>query len=468
MSHTIVLVAQLCVVSQPSPVLLSAEEAASRALAASPEVQSAQAAALVAEAAAREVSQGIYPRLDLAASYAHVDGFPDGVIETGGVPFDVGMATNLANQVTDPAARALLIGMVEQQASASSVSLVIPRDQIRLQAQLSYPVTQVLFGVLPQSESADAQVRAEALRLEAARAEIVFRAKESFYRYAEASAAVEVAETGRMRAEEQAHRVRAMEAAGLANPADRAVAEARKAAASEMVVRARGGARITRSALNLLLGDADGRVYRVAEEGPPEAAPVSVGALEAEALRRRPELRALRAATESVLHQKDATLAGALPVLGVFGGVEYSNPNPRVIPLTDQWNPSWELGARLSWAPNDLARALRQSDRLDAQASKARAEEERLVRAVQMEVRRAQNDWRVALESLETAKARVHASEEAYRARSLQFESGQAILTDVLDADAELREAELGRLRADIDARVARARLRRATHAEGP
>ncbi len=465
MTHPIALVAHLStLLSLASGPALTEEDAAARALAASPELQMAQAAALVAEAAAREVSQGFYPRLELSMSYAHVDGFPDGVVSTGDSQFDAAQARQLASMVTDPAARNLLTGLVEQQADSTGITFTIPRNQTRLAAQLSYPVSQVLLGVLPLAESADAQERAEAFRIEATRAEIGLRAKEAFYHYAEAKAASLVTEAGRMRAEAQMLRIRAMESAGLATPADRAAAEARNAAALEAVARAGGAVRITLAALNLLLGDEQEMEYSLQLGDTPKVPPASVRDLETAALKQRPEISALRAATEGLEHQEAATLAGALPVLSVFAGAEVSNPNPRVIPPTAEWNPSWEVGARLSWAPNDLARSTRQSDRLEAQASRVRSELQSLSRSVKLEVRRAHNDWLVGLEALATARARVHASEEAYRARTLQFESGQAVLNDVLDADAELREAELGQLRADIGARVARARLRRAVH----
>src|SRR5690606_13678529 len=94
---------------------MTADRAASTALASSPSIERARALSRMSEAAVSRARAAMLPRLELSARYAHVDGFPDGEIAIGGDPDALAAARMLADRVSDPAARTLWLGTLEQQ-----------------------------------------------------------------------------------------------------------------------------------------------------------------------------------------------------------------------------------------------------------------------------------------------------------------------------------------------------------------
>jgi outer membrane protein TolC len=68
--------------------------------------------------------------------------------------------------------------------------------------------------------------------------------------------------------------------------------------------------------------------------------------------------------------------------------------------------------------------------------------------------------------ALDAARAGIAAAEESYRVRREQFRAGAAIAVDVIDSEAQLRQARLDLVNTLIDLRVAKARLDRALEAD--
>ncbi|HJK97437.1 MAG TPA: TolC family protein, partial [Polyangiaceae bacterium LLY-WYZ-14_1] len=133
-----------------------------------------------------------------------------------------------------------------------------------------------------------------------------------------------------------------------------------------------------------------------------------------------------------------------------------------VIPPTQEWNDSWEVGVRLGWSPNDLVAGTSGEDRESATQAALIARREALEDAVRLEVEDALADWRAARGALEAARARERAAREAYAARQAQLAAGEAVVTELLAADLERTEARLARLRATTGIQVAASDLRRA------
>ena len=409
---------------------LSAEEAARLALEHSPRIDIATLGVSAARASLSAATVALVPRLDLTARYAHVDGFPDGQIVT----------------------------------PAGSLTIPIPRDQFAFAARLTVPVSDIFFAALPAMEGAEERIEAEELRVDAARADVQLAAIEAYFRYVEARGILAVATSARDQATALREQVVRYTTAGFLSPADGAAAEARVAQAEEGMARAEAASLVTGAQLSILMGTPAGERYQVdgAISGSPPAVPGGLDELEAAALQHRPEVRALRELLAAQGHQRDATLAAGYPHVGIYGYAEGSNPNPRVFPPRDQFYPLWELGASVTWSPNDLATSLYRGDELGAQIERGLRELELAEDGVRLEVRQAFEELRVSRRSLDASSASVAAAEEAYRARLAQLNAGEAIVTDLLVADARATDARLVDVRARIAANLARARLRRA------
>jgi outer membrane protein TolC len=158
----------------------------------------------------------------------------------------------------------------------------------------------------------------------------------------------------------------------------------------------------------------------------------------------------------------EAAMAATRPQVAGLASVEPARPNNRFVPRQNAWHTSWDLGVTVSWAFWDGGRA--KADRAVAEAQ-ARALDHRL----------AEFDARVAvdvqerLEEIEAGRAAIVAaaeavttSEEVHRVLQERYAAGVASSTDVLDAQVELLQAALERMRLQASLRVSEARLRRA------
>jgi outer membrane protein len=407
---------------------LTAERAASMAVARSPRLDAARLTVTAAEASVHAATAALVPRLDLGGRYAHVDGFPDGQIQAG-----PGLA----------------------------ITIHIPRDQFAATARLSVPITDMIFAALPAMEGAESRVRAEHYRIDATEADVALTASEAFYRYVEARGVAAVAGSARDQAAATRDQIVRYAEAGILGPADRAAAEARVAQAEEALARSDAAVLVSGAALSILLGTPPEQRFQVAGAIPSEAPtlPGSLDALETSALDRRPEIRAMRESIAAQRRLRDATLATGYPHLGIYGYAEYSSPNQRVFPLTTTPYPSYELGAQLTWSPSDTATAVFHADEQAAQIAVAEDQLHIVEDGVRLEIRQAFAELRTAERSLEAARVSAEAAEEAYRTQAAALAAGESILNDLLLADARATEARLADLRARIAANLARARL---------
>lgn len=442
---------------------LGPSDAARLATERSPRVEVAELAVAAAEAGMRRATAALAPRLDLTARYAHIDGFPDGRIGTPPDPATLDAARALATTVTDPSARTLLMGMVEAQATAGSATIRIPRDQFGFGARLTFLLSDTIFALLPALSGAEGRVRAEELRVEAARHDVELQAVEAYYRYAEARGLHAVARAAAAAARDRLALVEASVAAGVLTPPDALSAEAAVAQADEAVARAGGAVALAGAALGILVGDeGTGTVGVSAALESGETRGESIEAAELRALDERPELRALREAIAAQRDLRTATAATGYPHLGLYVAGDVSNPSPRIIPPREEFTPTYELGVTLTWSPNDLATSIFMGEELDAQIASAEAQLRLLEDAVRLELRQAWEAVGAAREARDAADAALRAAEEAYAARAAQLAAGDAVLTELVAADLRVTEAQLSTLRARVELSLASARLRHA------
>lgn len=444
---------------------MTVERAVELALQSAPSIDRARASVAVARAGVRTTWSAFVPRLDLSARYMRIGGFEDGAISLGSNDIPTDQAQSLADSVEDPAARMLLSAMIDQQSNLGEVSFETPRNQTAFRATLAVPISDMALTVLPAYRAAEARVELEERRAEAEQQEVAFAAEEAYYRYAQARGAFVVAEQAQTLAEEHRDQVAAMVEADLAAEADRLAAEARVAAAATAVERARGGVTMARTGLLTLLhieNDGSELALDVPLARPPASPPAVTDDLVLRAWAQRPEVQAVEALVEVHEQSGRAARGGTSPRLMLVAGAEYSNPNQRVIPPEDEFIPSWEVGAMLTWSPNDSATAVFRSREARARRDTAEAELDRLRDAVRLQLTRARQDQVSALAVMAASEERIEAARAAWAARRAELEAGEAVTAELLDAELELTRARLELLSASVDLRVAEARFRRA------
>lgn len=439
---------------------MTAARAAEVAAAHAPSLERADALARVAELAVLRTRDQLLPRLELGARYAHVDGFPDGRIDLTRDPAADAVARMLAEQVADPAARALFMATLSQ---PTTRTIEMPRDQVALTARLTWPVSDLFLSVRPSIDAAEATARvAEAQRV-ARLARVRLSAREAFYQLARARGALLVAERARAQAESQRAQIDSAVRAGVRPPADGAAAAARFSSAEQSVAAAAAAVEVADASLRTLLEDEDGPVYGIAEpifdEEATEIRIEPVAALLARARAQRAEVRALR---ESIVAQQKSgrvARAGGYPHLGVSAGADYARPNRYVIPPSSKMHPSWEVGASLTYAPNDTLTSVRRGRESDAQVAVLTAELAEVERALTLEIRSARASLSSSARTVQAARDARVAAEEAYARRRAELTAGTVTTADLFAAEFELNHARLSLLDASIEQQLARARL---------
>lgn len=405
---------------------MSADAVAAEAVKTAPALARARAAGTRAREIADAAQFALYPRLDLEARYTRLseeDPFVPGVSQF------------------DP----LL-------------------NQYDVQARLSYGVTDLFFQILPRYRGAQDAAEVEAWNEKARGRDIDLRAREAFYEYARARAALEVARSGLQQSEAQRRDVEALVNGGTLARVESLRAEAQVAGSQVSVARAEGAVAVARTSLYSLLHREGEQEIGVAEDllAAPPPLPETKQQLLVQALRERSELKGLRTLADVQDEEASASAGEELPDLVLQASYDIGNPSTRATPSEDKWVGSWALVGLVRWSPNDFVVGGSRASASRAERAQTLADLGALEDALRLEVSRAYEDHKAANAAMQAALVGIRAAEESYRVRREQFRAGAAVATDVVDAEAALRRARMELVNAAIDIRIARARLDRA------
>ena len=446
----------------------TAERAAERAVATGPSVDRARALMKQAEAGVTQAFVGFLPRLDLTGQYTRLSGITNPSLFQGPSDAIVQQFNDQVANLQDPAARDLWSSYLTYQASAFDFEFPVILNQWLFRATVSYPVSDVLLTVLPNYEAAEKSAKAQRYQAAAEASRVALSARETFYSYVRARGSLAVALSTLEQAQAQHKQVSAFVAAGSAPRVDLMRVEAVVASAEVGVARAEGGVNVAATALRSLLhvkADIDLAVGEDILQAPPAPA-VSREQLVTQALHHRAETKALLHAMQASGQRVRAAEASRWPHLGVAGNIDYSNPNPRIIPQVAEFRDTWAIGATLTWSPNDLVSAEAQISQAKSQQAQAKADLRSLEDAIRVEVNEAYENLRSSRKAVEAAHKGMAAADESYRVREIQYKAGAAVLNDVIDASTEQVRARLQLVNAAVDTHQSWARLQRAIGAD--
>jgi outer membrane protein TolC len=130
-----------------------------------------------------------------------------------------------------------------------------------------------------------------------------------------------------------------------------------------------------------------------------------------------------------------------------------------MFPQTQDWFPSWDLGAQVTWSPNDLLTTGGAVADAESRAAAIEANKNQVRDGIEVEVTQA---WQAMKESdfaIESSLRELASSEEAYRVQRELFNNGRGTSSTLTDAETELTRARLDLLNSRADARVARTKL---------
>lgn len=244
-------------------------------------------------------------------------------------------------------------------------------------------------------------------------------------------------------------------------------AEVELANARPPLIRARNQQRVAKNNLAMLLGfdvpkeTAEEIPLRTADTLAADPFNISIGAAVNKALERRPELTALRLATQLRHEEMLQSRADYFPTLGGTAAYGWQSRN-FVRDLSQDLN-GWTVGAQTTWNIFDFGLTRGKVDAAKAREAKAKIDVDDKQRRIELEVRTAYSNFSEAKEVLASQTRVIEQAEEALRLATARADAGSGTQLDVLSAQTALTQSRTVYSQALRDYSVARARLERAT-----
>jgi len=247
--------------------------------------------------------------------------------------------------------------------------------------------------------------------------------------------------------------------AAVASTADQRLAEAR-VAETEGAQASLGYARELVSAqLRVLLDLPPGTPLEVAPSDALAVQVTTIDAMVAEAWQSRPEPRALSEAEAAMNAELGVQGVLRLPRFDVVANAQVVNPNPRAFPQKDEFVPTWDISAVVSWNVDALWSTRPGEDEVRARIRSLNADRKALDDGIHLQLELALRALRDADTRRTTNEAMLAAAEEGHRVRTKLFANGQATTLEVAEAETQLERARLGVVDAKIERQIGEAHL---------
>ncbi len=175
----------------------------------------------------------------------------------------------------------------------------------------------------------------------------------------------------------------------------------------------------------------------------------------------RAELKAQEYRIKAAAYQVKASKSAYMPIVSAIGNGYYSNPNQRVFPPEAKFKATWDVGVSVSWNIMQLYTA--RSIVGDAKNQKAQLQEvtAQIKDGISMEVNANYEALKVALLKIDLAQRAIDQATENKRILDNRFGAQVALLSDVLEGDQFLLQAQTNLLNAQADAAIANYKLQR-------
>jgi outer membrane protein TolC len=431
---------------------LTAEQVAARSADTSFSVKAAQENLWGAAARVDEAWTQFLPRLSALGRYTRLSNFTPpsfGTLIGLNPNWPAGQWINSFGAQTNPTLVAIPL----------SIPIVV--DNWLLQGTINVPISDYFLRIDQGYSAATHSQDAARWDLAASRATASANGKVAYYTWLRARGAHAVAVQSLNDQLTHLRDARNQFAAGNASKADVLRAETAVASAGLALERANNLADLSEKQLRVAIHVGDEVSVAPAEDLETGLPPVpgDVKQLTAEALTDRAEVKSADLNAAAARKQAEAAKAARYPAVSAFGDAILGNPNPRIFPPSQTWFPTWDLGAQVTWSPNDLL--LAGGNIADAESRVAAIEANKNVVRDGIEVEVTQS-WQAVKEAdfgIESSLRELASATEAYRVQRELFNNGRGTSTTLTDAETELTRARLDLLNARADARIARTRL---------
>lgn len=178
-----------------------------------------------------------------------------------------------------------------------------------------------------------------------------------------------------------------------------------------------------------------------------------------EAIEYRPDVKAADFRVKAGQSQVKVAEASWYPQVSVFAEYNYNNPNMRIVPARSQFDGTWAAGIQLSMDVWNWGLNSSQTQQAEAQLAQAVDASMLTKESIQIEVMQAYTLMKQAADKIPVTDMSIKQAEEQVRTINLRFKNGNAIMTDVLDAEMALLMAKMNKVQAIIDLEIAKVKL---------
>ena len=269
---------------------------------------------------------------------------------------------------------------------------------------------------------------------------IVFQVVQAYQAVLYAQRQIEIAQSAEHTAEALLHDAQAHVKAGLAVDSDLLAAQVDLAQRQQERIAAEGALDDAWAELETAMGAASGEftgTRPTLQPLEPKDFPAGVLAEEiAAGLKARPDLQALRSATQAQQSAARAARADFLPQIGAYGNWEMDRQT-----FAGDGGNNWVAGVQLSLDILPIGKRARLHQEQAAQ-QKAEAQEQAAQLQTRMAVERAYTGHQTAARMVETARAAMEQSAESLRILRNRYNAGLSTMTDLLRAEDAQRQSQ--------------------------
>lgn len=306
------------------------------------------------------------------------------------------------------------------------------------------------------AQSATAAQKATAADAERTRQGIIFTVTQAYYTLLAAQETKEVAGEHLARSEDHLRLARERKAAGTVPQADVMRAQVEVANARLSLVRAENVVRIARGNLNRTMGLSPSLALAIKREELPVNAPGTVDISEAyaHAVGRRPEIRAANhniTAGENAVKSAKSTFGPKIRAEAGYGWLD-----SEFLPH----DKDWALGISVQWPLFSGFASIHSLARARADLSRKEADREQVILNVQQEVWTAYSNLTESYESVQAAIVAKTDAAESLRLARARYDAGAGTITDLLDTETAMDNAQATYIQAMYTHYIAVAQLK--------
>lgn len=309
-----------------------------------------------------------------------------------------------------------------------------------------------------QTQAAELRRDASESALAAVQNELVFQVIEAYYRLLQSRELVQVRREAVAQVERHLDDVRARHRAGTAVNSDVLSVQVRLAEVQELLISARNQTKLAWAVLENVVG-ASFAGWTLPETVPEAQWAADFDHVEtavAEALQARPEVFQLEREINAAEHDVRAAQAGKYPNVDFLGSYDVYTGD------LSEGNASFFVGLAVGLNLFDAGRTKSAERQARAQVGRLRAQSERLFLDIELGVRRASLQLDDARQRAEVTRSAVSHAQASLREIEARYRGEMSTLTEMIDAQVALSNARVRDVQARADVEVARSALARA------